>query len=345
MRFLPALAAALLLLFLTASSAFAGEAVWPGEQAAPYQRWSYPAQLPQGPIEDGASPARPAPAGFLTLPFLGPHYVTSIFDHCNPNYAKDGIVCRYDGKVHVAGGLGDEDTTGQDWLYYDGHDGIDYGLYFEPVAASADGVVSFAGWDVPGDPKGGFGQNVFIDHGNSIQTRYAHLSQIWVTKGQPVRRGQVIGISGNTGASSGEHLHWGVYKLTPGGRIAVDPYGWSGSQPDPWAQDIGNLWLGGAPRFPDLAAPNVRVSAQAAAGQLDLIVVSWANQAGGSFDVEVVDGVQARPWLAGVAAGNAVFQGLPGHSYWFLATVHDALGWGGDGSSGTVVCQELGIEP
>lgn len=345
MRVARALLAALLLCLLTASGAFAGEAVWPGEQGAPYQRWSYPPQLPQGPIEDGSSAARPAPSGFLTLPFLDPHYVTSIFDHCNPNYSKDGIVCRYDGKVHLAGGMGDEDTTGQDWLYYDGHDGMDYGLYYEPVAASADGVVSFAGWDVPGNPKGGFGQNVFIDHGNSIQTRYAHLSQIWVAKGQPVRRGQVIGISGNTGASTGEHLHWGVYKVTPGGRVPVDPYGWSGSQPDPWAQDIGNLWLGGAPRFPNLAVPNVRVSAQAAGGQLDLISVSWANQAGGSFDVEVVDGARAQPWLAGVAAGSAVFQGLPGHSYWFLATVHDSLGWGGAGSSGTVVCQDLGIEP
>ena len=348
MRVARSLAVAVLSLALALGAAVpasAGQAVLPGDQPQPYQRWSYPSQLPTGPIEDGTTPARPTSSGFLTLPFLGPHYVTSIFDHCNPNYTKDGIVCRWDGKVHVAGGMTDDDTTGQDWLYYDGHDGMDYGLYYEPVAASADGVVSFEGWDVPGNPKGGFGQNVFIDHGNGLQTRYAHLSQIWVTKGQAVKRGEVIGISGNTGASTGEHLHWGVYKVTAAGRVPVDPYGWSGSQSDPYSEDIGNLWLGGAPRFPDVVTPAVDVQAQASAAQVDLIDVSWGNAGGGKFDVQVVDGTQARPWLSGVSAGSASFQGVPGHSYWFLVTVHDGLGRSADGSSGTVLCEDLGLQP
>src|SRR2546430_2608646 len=94
------------------------------------------------------TPAGPSgsPAAFMTLPFMGPHYVTSIFDHCGPNYNVSGKVCRYDGAVASAS-VGGPDPTfdagyaqtpgGHDYLYYSGHDGYDYGLYYEPVAAAA----------------------------------------------------------------------------------------------------------------------------------------------------------------------------------------------------------------
>ena len=348
MRFL--LRAVLLALVMAATlapvAAGASEPLRAGQWPPPYRRWSYPAQIPTGPIEEGISPARATDASFLTLPFLGPHYVTSIFDHCGPNYVADGIVCRYDGRTHVAGGWTD-DTEVEDWLYYDGHDGIDYGLYYEPVAAAAGGIVSFAGWDRPGDPRGGFGQNVFIDHGNGLQTRYAHLSQIGVSRGQAVSRGQVIGVSGNTGASAGEHLHWGVYRVTPGGpRVPIDPYGWSGPGPDPWPHDEGNLWLGGAPRFPTLVDPSVSVAAVPVAAAPDSIQVSWSSPGGGLFELEVVDsGAAATGWLSGVAAGAATFQGVPGHSYWFVASVRDALGWTEEGISGTIRCRTSGLVP
>ena len=323
-------------------SAWASEPLAPGQAPVKYVRWSYPAQIPTGPIETGDSPPGAAGPGFLTLPFQGPHFVTSIFDHCNPDYRHDGIVCRWDGKVKVAGGMTDADTSGQDWLYYDGHDGIDYGLYYENVAASADGVVTFAGWDKPGSPKFGYGQNVYIDHGNGILTRYAHLSQIQVAVGQHVSRGQVIGISGNTGSSTGEHLHWGVYKKQ--GLVPIDPYGWSGDFPDPWPQDIGNLWLGGGPRFAPVPQPRVSITALPADIQ-DQMTVSWTSGAAGSIDIDVVDGVGVRSWLHSAGAGQAVFQGTPGHSYWFLATLHDPLGWADSAGSGTIVLRQAALLP
>ena len=158
--------------------------------------------------------------------------MTSIFDHCSPNYVPDGVVCRYDGLTKLAGGFDETGPPSQAWLFYDGHDGLDYGLYYENVVAAADGRVVYADWNRPGCATCGYGQEVRIDHGNGITTRYAHLSKILVGDGQQVRRGQVIGISGNTGASTGEHLHFGAY-LTAG-FIPLDPYGWSVDGADPY---------------------------------------------------------------------------------------------------------------
>lgn len=71
-----------------------------------------------------------------------------------------------------------------------------------PILASAAGRVAFAGvMDIRGN-------YVIIDHGFGVFTGYAHFSQIHVTRGQEVTAGQVLGLSGNTGRSSGPHLHW-----------------------------------------------------------------------------------------------------------------------------------------
>ena len=83
------------------------------------------------------------------------------------------------------------------------HTGIDLrGDYGEPVHATANGKVSFAGRD------GGYGNMVEVDHGNGLATRYGHLSEIDVKVGQPVRIGQVLGKIGSTGRSTGPHLHY-----------------------------------------------------------------------------------------------------------------------------------------
>lgn len=73
-----------------------------------------------------------------------------------------------------------------------------------PVGAAAEGTVVFAG------PKGGYGNLVIIDHPDGRQTRYAHLSSLNVTAGDPVSIGQQIALSGSTGKSTGPHLHFEV---------------------------------------------------------------------------------------------------------------------------------------
>ncbi|MDI6880631.1 MAG: M23 family metallopeptidase, partial [Desulfitobacteriaceae bacterium] len=71
------------------------------------------------------------------------------------------------------------------------------------VAAAAGTVVS-AGWD------GGYGKMILIDHGNGVMTRYAHSSQLLVSVGQRVAKGQTIGLVGVTGNTTGPHLHFEV---------------------------------------------------------------------------------------------------------------------------------------
>lgn len=73
-----------------------------------------------------------------------------------------------------------------------------------PVNATADGVVVIAGW------VRGYGNGIYIDHGNGISTRYGHLSRIDVVVGQNVKKGQHLGLVGSTGRSTGPHLHYEV---------------------------------------------------------------------------------------------------------------------------------------
>ncbi len=80
-----------------------------------------------------------------------------------------------------------------------------------PVKAVADGVVLGTGNTDLTCPKASFGQWVLIEHSNGLATTYAHLSLIKVAKGQQVSRGSVIAYSGNTGSSTGPHLHLSLY--------------------------------------------------------------------------------------------------------------------------------------
>lgn len=94
------------------------------------------------------------------------------------------------------------------------HEGTDLaGDYGTPVNATADGVVVYADWD------SGYGRLVKIKHDFGIETRYAHLSQLRVEVGQRVSRGDRIGDMGNSGRSTGTHLH---YEIRFGGK-AVNP--------------------------------------------------------------------------------------------------------------------------
>jgi murein DD-endopeptidase MepM/ murein hydrolase activator NlpD len=89
-----------------------------------------------------------------------------------------------------------------------GYNGIDFGAPVGSVVmASANGTVTVArGYGY----NGGYGQYVVISHPNGTQTVYAHLSSVVVSQGQSVVQGQVIGYSGNTGKSTGAHLHFEI---------------------------------------------------------------------------------------------------------------------------------------
>ncbi len=85
------------------------------------------------------------------------------------------------------------------------HEGIDFrGRKGDPIYATADGKVTFAG------NNGGFGKTVKIKHGNGYVTTFAHMHNYHVKKGDYVSRGQVIGLVGNSGRSTGSHLHYEI---------------------------------------------------------------------------------------------------------------------------------------
>ena len=85
------------------------------------------------------------------------------------------------------------------------HEGLDMGAPIgTPVEATGDGQVVWAGW------RDRYGNLVEIDHGNGIRTRYGHLSKVMATVGAHVARGSVIGLVGETGRTTGPHLHYEV---------------------------------------------------------------------------------------------------------------------------------------
>ena len=95
------------------------------------------------------------------------------------------------------------------------HGGVDLaGPVGTPIYATADGIVGRSEYN-----NGGYGNLVEINHGQGIQTRYGHMSRLIAQPGQRVRRGDLIGLMGSTGRSTGSHLH---YEVRIDGR-AVNP--------------------------------------------------------------------------------------------------------------------------
>ena len=88
------------------------------------------------------------------------------------------------------------------------HKGIDLAVNIgTPIRVTANGIVEFSGY------KGGYGRTVVVNHGYGFKTLYAHLQKMKVKKGQVVTKGDTIAISGNTGRSTGPHLHYEVQFL------------------------------------------------------------------------------------------------------------------------------------
>ena len=89
------------------------------------------------------------------------------------------------------------------------HPGIDIdNLGGGPIYAADSGTVTVSGWP----DNYGYGNRVVVDHGNGFTTLYAHLSAVYVSSGQKVAKGDVIGAMGSTGRSTGTHLHIEIRK-------------------------------------------------------------------------------------------------------------------------------------
>ncbi len=87
------------------------------------------------------------------------------------------------------------------------HGGVDIAAEpGRPVRATADGIVSFAGW------SGANGNLVVLEHGFGFSTFYAHNKKVEVTEGQKVKRGDIVGYIGSTGNSTGPHVHYEVWR-------------------------------------------------------------------------------------------------------------------------------------
>ena len=112
---------------------------------------------------------------------------------------------------YTSGFGGRDDPFGRGYRRHEGQDLA--GAYGTPILATADGVVTYAGWE------SGYGRLVKIRHDFGIETRYGHLSQIRVNVGDRVSRGDRIGDMGNSGRSTGTHLH---YEIRIGG-TAINP--------------------------------------------------------------------------------------------------------------------------
>ncbi|OHA40526.1 MAG: hypothetical protein A3G59_01985 [Candidatus Taylorbacteria bacterium RIFCSPLOWO2_12_FULL_47_20] len=124
-------------------------------------------------------------SGVLSYPLSNP-FITQTFGMTD--FAKSGA---YDGR---------------------GHNGVDFRAAIgTPITASADGKVVGTGDTDTVCPGASYGKWVLIEHGNGLSTLYGHLSLPKVSAGEAVLRGTVIGYSGNTGYSTGPHLHFTVY--------------------------------------------------------------------------------------------------------------------------------------
>jgi len=130
--------------------------------------------------------------------------------------AGTAVVRPVDGSVPAAGGFGSRWVVGCGACSTN-HEGLDFAAPIGTPAVSAmSGVVVSAG------VLGGYGNQVLVQHADGMQTRYGHLSQIAVRVGQVVTAGERIGAVGNTGVSTGPHLH---FEVIVSGR-PVDPAVW-----------------------------------------------------------------------------------------------------------------------
>jgi len=124
--------------------------------------------------------------------------IRSIASVANPSFLP--TVWAHLGKINNEFGFRRNPFGGRNYEFHAGMD-ID-GERGDSVMAPANGTILKAGW------QGGYGNMIEIDHGNGLTTRYGHLSKIEVQIGDVITRGQLIGLIGSTGRSTGPHLHY-----------------------------------------------------------------------------------------------------------------------------------------
>lgn len=197
------------------------------------------------------------------------------------------------------------ETVSQD--YHSGHKAHDYAMGYEKVLAAADGTVSKVDWfndqchRSSTDQSCGYGLYVRIDHANGYQTWYAHLSAATFpfidSNGPQVTRGQIIGTSGNTGWSTGPHLHFELRQ----NNVNVDP-------------DNPSLWLDGQWANPSRPIP--------APPQGQTIIIDDNTTNSGGFKKGRLGGIECPPsscpyWYR-VTSG-----GYSSDYYWTNASLYD----------------------
>jgi murein DD-endopeptidase MepM/ murein hydrolase activator NlpD len=124
--------------------------------------------------------------------------IRSIASTSNPSFLP--TMWAHLGKINNEFGFRRNPFGGRSYEFHPGMD-ID-GEKGDTVIAPANGTVVKAGW------TGGYGNMIEIDHGNGLSTRYGHLSKIEIQVGDSIQRGQLIGLIGSTGRSTGPHLHY-----------------------------------------------------------------------------------------------------------------------------------------
>ena len=134
----------------------------------------------------------------------------SLLALCGGIAAADGTLCwPLPGHTYISCHFGEVDAFGNA-----GHRGTDIPApEGTPILAAHSGTVLVSGWN------DNYGNQVLLDNGAGLSTRYAHMTQTAVTAGEAVTAGQVIGYVGSTGDSTGNHLHFEVMQ----GGVRVDP--------------------------------------------------------------------------------------------------------------------------
>jgi hypothetical protein len=283
---------------------------------------------------------RSAPSGYNDTPFMHRPYfgsqkisarTVSFVDHDKPWYVSDGIFVRYDGKKWTGVSIG-SCQGGKNC--YDGHDGYDLNLRFEPVLSVAAGKVIRAGWYNPTNHASAYGLWAAVDHGNGYVTAYGHLSAITVSVGDQVGAQWQLGTSGTSGASTGPHLHMATYYLPHWS--ATDPFGWTGNYADPNVVPDNFLWVndpGTSTTIPDLSSNGSAI--YAGATLVDDGSSGWTrtgswHKASSSSDINVH--MHWTSTTSGAATATATWQTtLPTDGYYevgvFIDDNHASSSW------------------